>query len=111
MPGVPRELMRMMDEQVLPRVARRTGASGQVVRATLLRTFGMGESALDAELADVARGSAHWRRDDARHADADGGAPDAAGAAHAADAARRAGPGPEAAASRRAGPGAAEPGA
>jgi len=56
MPGVPRELMRMMDEQVLPRVARRTGASGQVVRATLLRTFGMGESALDAELADIAQG-------------------------------------------------------
>jgi nicotinamide-nucleotide amidase len=56
MPGVPRELMRMMDEQVLPRVARRTGASGQVVRATLLRTFGMGESALDAELSDLAQG-------------------------------------------------------
>jgi nicotinamide-nucleotide amidase len=56
MPGVPRELMRMMDEQVLPRVARRIGASGQVTRAALLRTFGMGESALDAELADVARG-------------------------------------------------------
>ena len=59
MPGVPRELMRMMDEQVLPRVARRTGASShssQVVRATLLRTFGMGESALDAELADIAQG-------------------------------------------------------
>jgi nicotinamide-nucleotide amidase len=58
MPGVPRELMRMMDEQVLPRIARRAGASAQVVRATLLRTFGMGESALDAELADVARGGA-----------------------------------------------------
>lgn len=55
MPGVPRELMRMMDEQVLPRIARRAGASGRVVRAALLRTFGMGESALDAELADVAR--------------------------------------------------------
>ena len=54
MPGVPRELMRMMDEQVLPRIAKR-GGSGQVLRACLLRTFGMGESALDAELADVAR--------------------------------------------------------
>jgi nicotinamide-nucleotide amidase len=54
MPGVPRELHRMMDEQVLPRVAKRSGASGQVVRATLLRTFGMGESTLDAELADLA---------------------------------------------------------
>ncbi len=55
MPGVPRELHRMMDEQVLPRVAERAGAVGsRVVRATLLRTFGMGESTLDDELKDVA---------------------------------------------------------
>jgi nicotinamide-nucleotide amidase len=53
MPGVPRELALMLDEQVLPRVAKRRGG-GEVVRARLLRTFGMGESALDAELADVA---------------------------------------------------------
>ena len=55
MPGVPREMMRMMDEQVLPRVAARLSGSGaRVVRARLLRTFGMGESTLDAELADIA---------------------------------------------------------
>jgi len=55
MPGVPREMMRMMDEQVLPRVAARSsGSEPRVVRARLLRTFGMGESTLDAELADVA---------------------------------------------------------
>jgi nicotinamide-nucleotide amidase len=53
MPGVPREMMRMMDEQVLPRLAARKSGS-VAVRARLLRTFGMGESALDAELADVA---------------------------------------------------------
>jgi nicotinamide-nucleotide amidase len=56
LPGVPRELERMMDEQVLPRLAapaRR--ASGAVVRSALLRTFGMGESNLDAELADLGR--------------------------------------------------------
>jgi nicotinamide-nucleotide amidase len=53
LPGVPREMMRMMDEQVLPRVAARLSRSG-VVRARLLRTFGMGESTLDAELADIA---------------------------------------------------------
>jgi len=53
MPGVPREMMRMMDEQVLPRVAARVSGAG-VVRARLLRTFGIGESTLDAELADVA---------------------------------------------------------
>jgi len=53
LPGVPRELHRMMDEQVLPRIAARAG-SGSVVRSALLRTFGMGESSLDAELADIA---------------------------------------------------------
>jgi len=55
MPGVPRELTKMMDEQVLPRLEERAGAQGSVVRATLLRTFGMGESTLDDELADLAR--------------------------------------------------------
>jgi nicotinamide-nucleotide amidase len=53
MPGVPRELARMMDEQVLPRVAARHGGGG-AVRARLLRTFGMGESTLDDELKDIA---------------------------------------------------------
>jgi nicotinamide-nucleotide amidase len=53
MPGVPRELARMMDEQVLPRIAARRG-HGLALRATLLRTFGMGESTLDDELKDIA---------------------------------------------------------
>lgn len=55
LPGVPSELRRMMDEQVAPRIAaRRSG--GAVVRARLLRSFGLGESALDHALADVAPG-------------------------------------------------------
>lgn len=55
LPGVPREMMRMVDEQVLPRLAARLAGSGRgAVRARLLRTFGIGESTLDAELADVA---------------------------------------------------------
>lgn len=54
-PGVPREMRRMMDEQVLPRIAARRGEGGTVVRSRLLRTFGMGESNLDAELGDLAR--------------------------------------------------------
>ena len=53
MPGVPRELERMLREQVLPRIAARRGG-GPVVRAVLLRTFGMGESSLDDELKDIA---------------------------------------------------------
>lgn len=63
MPGVPRELDKMMDEQVMPRIERRLSPVGEadrlgprrVVRAALLRTFGMGESALEAELRDLAR--------------------------------------------------------
>jgi len=55
MPGVPSELKLMMEEQVLPRIAARQVGGGRVVRATLLRTFGMGESNLDQELADIAK--------------------------------------------------------
>ncbi len=85
MPGVPRELERMMDEQVLPRIEadlqsgdtqapnvssqvgedsadsgdpRASGAPRRVVRAALLATFGLGESTLEAELADLARDGA-----------------------------------------------------
>ena len=55
MPGVPREMMRMMDEQVLPRVARARLGAPAWLRARLLRTFGMGESTLDAELSPTSR--------------------------------------------------------
>lgn len=69
MPGVPRELDKMMDEQVMPRIDRliaeratrdSVGAASavaprRVVRAALLRTFGLGESTLEAELAGLAR--------------------------------------------------------
>ena len=62
MPGVPRELAQMMGEQVLPRLAVAVGgaeagrsSARTVVRARLLRTFGMGESSLEDELADIAR--------------------------------------------------------
>jgi nicotinamide-nucleotide amidase len=52
MPGVPRELYKMMDEQVLPRIASRLRVDTWV-RATLLRTFGVGESTLDEMLRDL----------------------------------------------------------
>ena len=54
MPGVPRELQRMLDEQVIPRLAARNQRDGPVVRARLLRTFGVGESTLDSQLSDIA---------------------------------------------------------
>ncbi|MFI5321093.1 MAG: competence/damage-inducible protein A [Myxococcota bacterium] len=55
MPGVPRELYRMMEEQVLPRVAARLDGGRGVMRAALLRTFGLGESNLEDQLSDVGR--------------------------------------------------------
>ena len=58
LPGVPRELVRMMDEQVVPRLEARLARAGRLpraMRAVLLRTFGLGESNLDQELRDVAR--------------------------------------------------------
>jgi nicotinamide-nucleotide amidase len=58
-PGVPRELYRMVDEQVLPRLREQRigGPSEGVARALLLRTFGLGESALDRELSDLSDAS------------------------------------------------------
>ncbi len=53
-PGVPRELYRMVDEEILPRLQSRFSRTA-VVRAALLRTFGMGESTLDRELSDLAQ--------------------------------------------------------
>ena len=53
LPGVPNEMHRMMDEQVMPRIEAIRG-EGLAIRARLIRTFGMGESALDDELKDIA---------------------------------------------------------
>jgi nicotinamide-nucleotide amidase len=53
-PGVPRELYRMVDDEVLPRISARLGGD-RLIRSTLLRTFGMGESTLDREVQDLAR--------------------------------------------------------
>lgn len=55
LPGVPRELYAMMDDEVVPRLASRF-AAGLFIHATLLRTFGIGESTLDRRLEDIARG-------------------------------------------------------
>ncbi|MDD9826768.1 MAG: competence/damage-inducible protein A [Deltaproteobacteria bacterium] len=55
LPGVPRELAHMAEQQVLPRLPAPGGARG-VLRSELLRTFGIGESSLEDELADLARG-------------------------------------------------------
>jgi len=57
LPGVPRELSCMLEEQVFPRLQARLEASVGVtrIRARLLRTFGLGESTLEKELSEIAR--------------------------------------------------------
>ena len=52
MPGVPREMKRMMADLVLPFLQDLTGGVG-VIRRRILRTVGIGESSLDAELDDL----------------------------------------------------------
>ena len=55
LPGVPREMKRMMTDSVLPWLAERTGGSG-VIRVRTLRTIGIGESAIDNEIRDLMAG-------------------------------------------------------
>jgi nicotinamide-nucleotide amidase len=52
LPGVPREMRPMMEEQVLPWMAERLGAD-HVVQSRTFQTFGMSESALDEAVADM----------------------------------------------------------
>ncbi len=54
-PGVPREMKRMLDHEILP-FLRGILPEGAHRATVLLRTFGMGESRLDERLADVTAG-------------------------------------------------------
>src|ERR1039458_5468106 len=51
-PGVPRELWRMLDEQVIPRLLARSGAP-TVIQLKRFHSYGLGESHVDALLAGV----------------------------------------------------------
>ena len=51
-PGVPRELFRMLEEQVIPRLLARTGTPG-VIHLKRVHTYGLGESHCDQLLAGV----------------------------------------------------------
>uniref|UniRef100_A0A7C1FJ50 CinA-like protein n=1 Tax=Caldilinea aerophila TaxID=133453 RepID=A0A7C1FJ50_9CHLR len=56
LPGVPREMKAMMTASVLPYLRARMGG-GAVIRRRILRTFGIGESTIDARLGDLMRRS------------------------------------------------------
>jgi len=51
-PGVPREMRRMLDEQVIPRLLKQSGITG-VTRLKRFHTFGIGESRADELLAGI----------------------------------------------------------
>ena len=51
MPGVPREMFRMWQEQVLPRLQALAGQ--QVIDSTIIKTIGIGESAAEQVLHDL----------------------------------------------------------
>lgn len=52
LPGVPREMKQLMTDTVLPYLRRRMGDE-TVIRRRILRTFGIGESAIDDLLGDL----------------------------------------------------------
>lgn len=51
-PGVPREMKRMLDEQLIPRLLAMSGMKG-VTRLKRFHSFGIGESRADQMLADI----------------------------------------------------------
>lgn len=56
MPGVPREMKRMMDEQVAPFLRRLVGED-VVIKIRVLHTVGVGESLIDEQIADLEEGA------------------------------------------------------
>lgn len=53
LPGVPREMMRLMQESVEPFLAQRLGPDRVYIRSRTLRTVGIGESMIDSRIADL----------------------------------------------------------
>ncbi|MBP1949196.1 competence/damage-inducible protein A [Virgibacillus litoralis] len=52
LPGVPREMKQMMSDKVMPYLQQLTGESS-VIKSTMLRFIGIGESQLEDELSDI----------------------------------------------------------
>ena len=50
LPGVPREMERLMGDAVLPYLRGRLGAGGMIIKARTLRTVGLGESWIDERI-------------------------------------------------------------
>jgi nicotinamide-nucleotide amidase len=57
LPGVPREMMHLMQETVEPYLAQRLGPDRVYLRSRTLRVVGLGESIIDSRIADLMRRS------------------------------------------------------
>ena len=57
LPGVPREMMHLMQETVEPFLAQRLGPDRVYLKSRTLRVVGMGESIVDSRIADLMRRS------------------------------------------------------
>jgi nicotinamide-nucleotide amidase len=50
LPGVPREMERLMQDTVIPYLRERTGSGTVIIKAKVLRTVGVGESVIDERI-------------------------------------------------------------
>ncbi len=57
LPGVPREMERLMQDTVLPYLQQRTGEAQATIKAKVLRTVGLGESWIDERIDSEMRSS------------------------------------------------------
>ena len=57
LPGVPREMERLMQDSVMPYLRSRIGGEHSVIRSRILRTVGIGESQIDERIDDLMRSS------------------------------------------------------
>jgi len=53
MPGVPREMKRMMADWVLPYIQKHMGSDNMIISARILHTAGVGESVIDDHISDL----------------------------------------------------------
>ena len=57
MPGVPREMFQMWEDEVSPRLSALLADRGAVIRSRTVKTFGMSEALVDERLGELLRGS------------------------------------------------------
>ena len=57
MPGVPREMFRMWEEEAMPRIRTFLGGRDAVIHSRTIKTFGMSEATVDERLGELLRGA------------------------------------------------------